>query len=303
MKIKVKSVSKQFKGGVHALHRVDLEVKKGELFGVMGPDGAGKTTLFRILASVMDPSGGSAEVCGYDTVREFRSIRERIGYMPGRFSLYQDLSIEENLSFFASIFRVDWVRNLDLIAPIYRQIAPFKNRRVGALSGGMKQKLALCCALIHQPEVLILDEPGTGVDPVSRKEFWEMLFLLKEKGLTIMVSTPNMDEAALCDRVALMRHGEVVATNTPEGIIAGYPFYLFAVSAREMHRLIVGLRAQSWVRGCFGFGQRAHLSVDNSEIGIPEIYDFLSREGHENMVVESIRPGIEDCYIAIEQGL
>lgn len=300
MDIDIKTLSKSFKG-VRALENISISVASGELFGVIGPDGAGKTTLFRILATLLKPDNGSARVGGLDTVGDYRRIRNQIGYMPGKFSLYQDLSIEENLHFFAEVFGADMKENYELIAPIYRQIAPFKDRRAGALSGGMKQKLALCCALIHRPKLLLLDEPGTGVDPVSRNEFWDMLALLKRQGLTIMVSTPNMDEAALCDRVALLQRGKVVAVDRPEAIIERYPFPLFAVRGREMHRLIMDLRKWEPVQGCFGFGEYAHLSMHYNNHGIKEITAYLDKCGHEAVEVKTIAPGIEDCYIAFEQ--
>lgn len=296
MKIVAERISKSFKM-VQALDDVSLAVHPGELFGVIGPDGAGKSTLFRILATLLLPDSGSAMVNGFDVVKDFRAIRNSIGYMPGRFSLYQDLSIEENLNFFAAVFGTTLKANYDLIAPIYRQIEPFKDRRAGALSGGMKQKLALCCALVHRPEVLLLDEPGTGVDPVSRKEFWDMLAFLKSGGLTILVSTPNMDEAALCDRVALMQEGRIVANDTPAGIVGAYRYPLIAARSNEMHRLITEIRALDAVKGCFGFGQYAHISLKNTAWSTTDITAFLKEHQHEDIEVMAIEPGIEDCFI------
>ncbi len=300
MKITAEHISKSFKS-VKALDDVSLSVKPGELFGVIGPDGAGKTTLFRILATLLLPETGTATVNGLDVVRDFRAIRNQVGYMPGRFSLYQDLSIEENLDFFAAVFGTTLAENYDLIAPIYRQIEPFKKRRAGALSGGMKQKLALCCALVHQPEVLLLDEPGTGVDPVSRKEFWDMLARLRDGGLTILVSTPNMDEAALCDRIALMQGGRIVATDTPQGIIDAYPYPLFAARSSEMHRLITDLRENEHTLGCFGFGQFAHLSLKNPGWSADDIAGYLRERHHQDVAVMPVNPDIEDCFIAFNQ--
>lgn len=299
MEIVVDQISKRFKNGVQALRSVNLAVEPAELFGVIGPDGAGKTSLFRILATLLDPDSGSATVCGYDTVRRYRQIRKLIGYMPGRFSLYQDLSIEENLRFFASVFGADIAKNYFLIAPIYRQIEPFKDRRAGALSGGMKQKLALCCALIHKPRLLLLDEPGTGVDPVSRKEFWDMLALLKAQGLTILVSTPNMDEAALCDRVALLQKGRIIAEGKPEMLVAAYPYPLYAVCSEEMHRLVTDFRAWPPVQGCFAFGQYAHLSL-KKPLTEETIARYLCEKGHTGVKVMPIEANIEDCFIAYE---
>jgi ABC-type multidrug transport system ATPase subunit len=219
--IEVHTLEKSY-GSVKALKGVSFDVGKGEIFGLIGPDGAGKTSIFRILATLILPDSGSASVLGLDTVRNYKDIRTRIGYMPGRFSLYPDLSVKENLDFFANIFGVTLEENYDLVAPIYRQIEPFRERRAGKLSGGMKQKLALCCALIHKPEVLFLDEPTTGVDAVSRVEFWEMLLSLKEAGISILASTPYMDEAARCDRIAFMTEGRILETCTPPADLENY---------------------------------------------------------------------------------
>ena len=219
--IEVHTLEKSY-GSVKALKGVSFDVGKGEIFGLIGPDGAGKTSIFRILATLILPDSGSASVLGLDTVRNYKDIRTRIGYMPGRFSLYPDLSVRENLDFFANIFGVTLEENYDLVAPIYRQIEPFRERRAGKLSGGMKQKLALCCALIHKPEVLFLDEPTTGVDAVSRVEFWEMLLSLKEAGISILASTPYMDEAARCDRIAFMTEGRILETCTPPADLENY---------------------------------------------------------------------------------
>lgn len=215
--ISINDVTKNY-GSICALDNVSFEVEKGELFGLIGPDGAGKTTLFRILTTLLVPDSGTATVEGLDAIKDYKRIRSIVGYMPGRFSLYQDLSVEENLEFFASIFGVDVKDNYDIIAPIYSQIEPFAKRRAGKLSGGMKQKLALSCALIHRPQVLFLDEPTTGVDAVSRSEFWDMLAGLKQYGISILVSTPYMDEAGRCDRIALINEGKVLKIDTPENI-------------------------------------------------------------------------------------
>src|SRR5215471_108504 len=233
----VKTYGKK-KDVVTALTGISFEVKRGEIFGIIGPDGAGKTSLFRILTTLLLPDGGSATVDGFDVVKDYREIRNRVGYMPGKFSLYQDLTVEENLNFFATIFNTTIQENYDLVKEIYSQIEPFKNRRAGKLSGGMKQKLALSCALIHRPSVLFLDEPTTGVDAVSRKEFWEMLRRLKEQGITILVSTPYMDEAELCDRVALIQSGKILTINTPGGIIDGFKKPLLAARASNMLHLL-----------------------------------------------------------------
>src|SRR5690554_4268837 len=236
MGILVENISKSYKN-VAAVKDISFEVKPGELYGLIGPDGAGKTTLFRILTTLLVADKGQAKVAGYEVVQDYKNIRHSVGYMPGRFSLYQDLTIEENLNFFATIFGTSIEENYDLIKDVYEQIEPFKNRRAGKLSGGMKQKLALSCALIHKPKVLFLDEPTTGVDPVSRKEFWEMLRRLKTQGITVLVSTPYMDEAALCDRIALIQHGNLLAIDSPDGIVNAYPGTLYAVKADDMPRV------------------------------------------------------------------
>jgi ABC-2 type transport system ATP-binding protein len=300
MQIIADHISKSFKA-LRALDDVSLSVRPGELFGVIGPDGAGKTTLFRILATLLLPDSGTGTINGLDVVRDFRAIRNQIGYMPGRFSLYQDLSIEENLGFFAAVFGTTLAENYDLIEPIYRQIEPFKKRRAGALSGGMKQKLALCCALVHKPEILLLDEPGTGVDPVSRKEFWDMLAHLRDNGLTMLVSTPNMDEAALCNRIALMQGGRIIATDTPQGIIDAFQYPLFAVKSAAMHQLIADLRVHKETYGCFGFGQYAHLSLRSAAVSASDITEYLRERHHTDIEVTPITPDIEDCFIAFNQ--
>src|ERR1700761_941252 len=238
LSISLNGIKKTYnKETVTAVKNISFSVNKGELFGLIGPDGAGKTTLFRILTTLLLADEGTAVVNGFDVVKDYKQIRNCVGYMPGKFSLYQDLTIEENLNFFATVFGTTIKQNYDLIKDIYVQIEPFKDRRAGKLSGGMKQKLALCCALIHKPDVLFLDEPTTGVDAVSRKEFWEMLKRLKEQGITILVSTPYMDEANLCDRIALIQKGEILSIDTPEKIIKAFPLDLFAVRASKTHQL------------------------------------------------------------------
>jgi ABC-type multidrug transport system ATPase subunit len=272
-----------------ALQDINLQITAGELFGLIGPDGAGKTTLFRILATLVLADSGTATVDGFDVVKDFRRIRSRIGYMPGRFSLYQDLSVEENLAFFATVFGVRVNENYHLIADIYRQIEPFRQRRAGQLSGGMKQKLALCCALVHQPAVLLLDEPTTGVDAVSRREFWEMLKKLKAAGITIFVSTPYMDEASLCDRIALIQAGKILSTDTPGKIVADYPFTLYQAKAGNNYRLLEQLKRQPNVRLSYIAGEylRVVFNGDDRQIDYP---------GHE---LEEVKPTVEDCFIQL----
>lgn len=300
-KIEAKNLSKSY-GKVQALKDINLSVNEGEIFGLIGPDGAGKTTLFRLLTSLLLPDSGSATVAGMDVVKDYKQLRTAIGYMPGRFSLYQDLTVEENLEFFASVFGTSIRENYDLIAPIYVQIEPFKDRRAGALSGGMKQKLALCCALIHKPEVLFLDEPGTGVDPVSRKEFWDMLRNLRGQGLTMLVSTPYMDEAELCDRVALIQKGEIMAIDTPKNITAAFRHPLFAVHSDNMYQLIKDLRNFEGASDSYAFGEYAHLKLNGemaADRAVTNIRKFLEAANHRNIEVKPAEPTVEDCFIEL----
>lgn len=282
------------KAPVTALNGISFEVAKGELFGIIGPDGAGKTSLFRILTTLMLADKGEASVDGYDVVKDLKAIRKRVGYMPGRFSLYQDLTVAENLEFFATIFNTSIEENYELIKDIYSQIEPFKDRRAGKLSGGMKQKLALSCALIHYPSVLFLDEPTTGVDAVSRKEFWEMLRKLKERGITILVSTPYMDEASLCDRVALMQQGKLMSVNTPRGIVGQFGKPLLAVRSGDMLQLLRDLKQCSEVEDAYPFGEYHHAVM--KEDFRKEELDACLKE-HPDVHIREIQPGIEDCFM------
>lgn len=284
-------------GTIKAVNDVSFSVEKGELFGLIGPDGAGKTSIFRILTSLLLPDSGRATVNGFDVVKDYKQIRKRVGYMPGKFSLYQDLTVEENLCFFATLFGTTIKENYDLIKDIYIQIEPFKNRRAGKLSGGMKQKLALCCALIHRPTVLFLDEPTTGVDAVSRKEFWEMLKRLKSEGITILVSTPYMDEATLCERIALIQNGKIMSINKPEEIIAQYPHQLYAVKADHMSKLLTDLRQVEYVDSTNSFGEYHHISFSNDEDRSSDLQQHLSVLAHENLECRQTIPTIEDCFI------
>jgi ABC-type multidrug transport system ATPase subunit len=297
--IEVKDLYKSYaKGKVNALNGITFSVKDGEVFGVIGPDGAGKSSLFRILVSLLLPDGGSAVMNGNDVVKDYRKVRQIIGYMPGRFSLYQDLSVEENLTFFATLFNTTIEENYHLIKDIYQQIEPFKDRRAGALSGGMKQKLALSCALIHKPEILILDEPTTGVDPVSRKEFWDMLGRLKEQGITILVSTAYMDEASRCDRIALIREGEFIASDTPQGIIDNYADILWSVEGSRMSALLDALRGHSEVKTSFAFGDKIHITV-TERLQAGELKQYLSEKEFSDVRIAPIRPTVEDCFMAL----
>lgn len=297
--IEVKDLHKGYnKGKVNALNGITFNVEDGEIFGVIGPDGAGKSSLFRILASLLLPDSGSVSMNGHDVVKDYREVRQIIGYMPGRFSLYQDLSVEENLTFFATLFHTTIEENYHLIKDIYQQIEPFKKRRAGALSGGMKQKLALSCALIHKPEILILDEPTTGVDPVSRKEFWDMLGRLKEQGITILVSTAYMDEASRCDRIALIREGEFIASNTPKGIIDEYAGVLWSVEGSRMSALLSALRDYSGVKTSFAFGDKIHITVEE-RMQTGELEQYLTHKAFKDVRIAPIEPTVEDCFMAL----
>lgn len=299
--VSIQQLTKTYKGAdTPAVDSVSLEITAGELFGLIGPDGAGKTTLFRMLTTLLLPDTGSATVDGLDIVRDYRSIRNRVGYMPGRFSLYQDLTVAENLNFFATIFGTTVEENYDLIRDIYVQIEPFKNRRAGKLSGGMKQKLALSCALIHKPVVLFLDEPTTGVDPVSRKEFWEMLKRLKDQGITILVSTPYMDEATLCDRIALIQRGRILAVDRPGKIIEQYPEKLYAVRSPDIPRLLLDLRKHDNTLRCFSFGEHLHVSLKEDRPGaVDALRNYLESKGHHSLEIAPVTPTIEDCFIRL----
>jgi len=291
-------------GSVEALKDISFNVERGELFGLIGPDGAGKTSLFRILTTLILADSGTATVDGLEVVRDFKQIRNRVGYMPGRFSLYQDLTVEENLTFFATVFGTTIEENYHLIKDIYQQIEPFKNRRAGKLSGGMKQKLALSCALIHKPSVLFLDEPTTGVDPVSRKEFWEMLKRLKQQGITILVSTPYMDEAKLCDRIAFIQNGKILSINTPEKIIADFPYKIYAVEAENNYEILKQLRENPNVRSVFSFGDSLHvifngeLIIDNGQLIVQDKKNNCQLS-IVNCQFKEITPTIEDCFMAL----
>lgn len=299
--VSLKNISKSYQEGkVNAVKAVSFSVEKGELFGLIGPDGAGKTSLFRMLTTLLLPDSGSASVFGYDIVKDFKTIRKHLGYMPGKFSLYQDLTVEENLNFFATVFGTSIQENYELIKDIYVQLEPFKNRRAGNLSGGMKQKLALCCALIHRPKVLFLDEPTTGVDTVSRKEFWEMLKRLKEQEITILVSTPYMDEATLCERIALIQEGEILSINTPQGIIEEYPKELFSIKSSHMIQLLDDLRQNDSIDSCYAFGEYHHITFKSEDTGLAksELESYLKKnQNHRDLVINLINPTIEDCFI------
>lgn len=298
MSISVNNISKSYKN-VKALQDISFNVKEGELFGLIGPDGAGKTTLFRVLTTLLFADEGTATVAGFDVLADYKSIRKSVGYMPGRFSLYQDLTVEENLNFFATIFDTTIEENYDLIKDIYVQIEPFKNRRAGKLSGGMKQKLALCCALIHKPNVLFLDEPTTGVDAVSRKEFWEMLKRLQQRGITILVSTPYMDEAALCDRIALIEDGNILEIDTPQAIVRHYPKPIYNVRAHNMYQLIESLNAYQPKHSVYPFGEFVHYTDSRTDFNPIELLQYLESRDLSDVSIEKTQPTIEDTFMEL----
>jgi ABC-type multidrug transport system ATPase subunit len=298
--ILINNISKSY-GETKAIKNISFQVNRGELFGLIGPDGAGKTTLMRILTTLLLPDSGEAKMDDLDVTKDFKKIRHIVGYMPGRFSLYQDLSVEENLNFFATVFGTTVEKNYDLIRDIYYQIEPFKTRRAGKLSGGMKQKLALSCALIHKPKILVLDEPTTGVDAVSRKEFWEMLKNLQKKDITILVSTPYMDEAILCDRVALIQKGQILDVDTPKRITEKFPRRILQVHSDNMFRLINDLRNYEKAESVYAFGQYVHFTGINDDVETNELDIFLEKRNHQNILVEEIHPGIEDVFMELMQ--
>jgi ABC-2 type transport system ATP-binding protein len=294
----VQNISHRY-GSITALDDISFSASRGELFGFIGPDGAGKTTLFRILATLLLPGGGMASIEGLDVVKDFKKIRKILGYMPGRFSLYMDLSVEENLTFYATIFGTTLAENYDQIKEIYSQIEPFRKRKAGKLSGGMKQKLALCCALIHKPAVLLLDEPTTGVDAVSRTEFWEMLRRLKENNITILVSTPYMDEASLCDRVALIQGGKILKISTPREVVSAYPNELLSVESGDIYQLLRDLASYSGVHSVHAFGHSAHVAYKKGSLSAEPLQAYLAGKGHRDLEFRDIEPNIEDCFMEL----
>jgi len=296
MSIIVQHISKSFKN-TPAIIDISFSVDEGALFGLIGPDGAGKTTLFRILTTLLFSDKGTATVAGFDVVTEYKSIRNCVGYMPGKFSLYPDLTVEENLTFFATLFGTSVQENYDLIKDIYSQIEPFKTRRAGALSGGMKQKLALCCALIHKPKVLFLDEPTTGVDPVSRKEFWQILKRLKQKGITILVSTPYMDEASLCDQIALIQKGRILKIDTPQNIIENYSKTIYDVRAKNTYQLLLDLKSYSSQYSVFAFGESIHYIDKSTRLDTELLENYLKEKKHTDIAIQKIKPTIEDVFM------
>ncbi|HEY3093984.1 MAG TPA: ABC transporter ATP-binding protein [Vicinamibacterales bacterium] len=299
--VQVDAITKRF-GSTTALDNVSFAVEKGELFGFIGPDGGGKTTLFRVLVSLLVPDDGRATVLGLDVVKHYRALRLRVGYMAGRFSLYPDLSVEENLTFFASVFGTTVQREYEQIRPIYTQLEPFKDRRAAALSGGMKQKLALCCALVHRPDILFLDEPTTGVDAVSRREFWDLLGVLKADGLTTVVSTPYMDEATRCDRIALVHRGKLLGVDTPAGITGAFGRPLVGIRAKDRYKALLTLRKYEHAQSVYPFGDVMHYTDRRADAPVERIAanvkTFLHAGGFNDATVEPLTPTVEDSFIA-----
>jgi ABC-2 type transport system ATP-binding protein len=298
------ALEKRF-GATLALDKVSVAVEKGELFGFIGPDGAGKTTLFRIFVSLLVPDAGRASVLGLDVVRDYRALRRRVGYMAGRFSLYPDLSVHENLTFFASVFGTTIEREYEQIKPIYAQLEPFRDRRAAALSGGMKQKLALCCALVHHPDMLFLDEPTTGVDAVSRREFWDLLGRLKQGGLTTVVSTPYMDEATRCDRIALMHRGRLLGVDAPSAITRAFDKPLVGIRTKDRYKALLALRTYAHAHSVYPFGDVIHYSDQRIGAAVDaiaaDLKAFLSANGFAEASVEPLTPTVEDSFIALTE--
>lgn len=294
--INICNINKSYDGKI-ALHNISLQVKEGEIFGLLGPDGSGKTTLIRIINTLILADSGEAFVFGYNVIKDYKKIRKIMGYMPGRFSLYQDLSVEENIKFFATIYNTSLKENYHLISSIYSHLEPFSDRRAGKLSGGMKQKLALCCALIHKPKILFLDEPTTGVDPVSRKEFWDIIVRLKESGITVIVSTPYMDEAMKCDRVALMNNGKILIVDEPDNLKNYHPYKIFSIRTNERIQVIKTLRENSTCYLVYPFGDVLHYIDYQQEIMKGHIASYLLNKGFKEFEVAEIKPTIEDTFI------
>jgi ABC-type multidrug transport system ATPase subunit len=294
--ISINSISKSY-GKLKALNNISLDVEQGELFGLIGPDGAGKTTIIRLITSLLLPDEGNISVFGMDSVKDFRKIRNIVGYMPGRFSLYADLTVQENLEFFAGVFGTTIQENYALIKDIYIHLEPYKNRLAGKLSGGMKQKLALSCALIHRPKLLLLDEPTTGVDAVSRREFWDMLRRLKNEGIAILVSTSYMDEASMCEKVALMQYGKVLGVDTPFGLIDKYPNRLYSLRSDNIYDLLMLLRSQSFTKSAYLFGQDIHLTIESDSITQDELIETSANLGVQLTDIKEIKATVEDSFM------
>lgn len=299
--IVIQHINKRF-GKVQALKDINITVENGEVFGLVGPDGAGKSTMFNILTTLLKPDSGEVEVLGMDVVKDYLQIRQVIGYLPGVFSLYPDLSVQENLAFFATMYKSSVLDNMSLIKPIWKQLVPFKDRPAGKLSGGMKQKLALCCALIHKPKLLFLDEPTTGVDPVSRREFWDILKDIQHKGVTVVVSTPYMDEATRCDRIALIQNGEIIKIDTPNKIISNFRGHLFTMKTDDIFGLMQLMEQFELRCNYYPYGEHFHIAFyDEVEKALPAFEEFLQQHEREHGEIKPITPNIEDCFIELIQ--
>lgn len=298
--ISIQAVNKTYESKTVALDNVSLEVADGEVFGLVGPDGAGKSTLFNILTTLLLPDSGTLTVFGMDVIRDYKAVRQVIGYLPGTFSLYPDLSVEENLTFFAVMYKSSIDDNMDLIRPIWNQLSPFKSRKAGKLSGGMKQKLALCCALIHRPRILFLDEPTTGVDPVSRKEFWDILKSIRHEGITVVVSTPYMDEATRCDRIALIQDGRIIGINPPGTFIQNFKGKLFTFRCDNIFALLSAMERCPLNCNYYPYGDNCHIAFyDSLDTALPTFEKFLQANGLRHETLVSINPSVEDCFIEI----
>ena len=296
----IENINKIYSDKIHALKNISFDVQKGEIFGLVGPDGAGKSTLFNIMTTLLFADSGSVNLLGYDVETDYLEVRQIIGYLPGVFSLYRDLTVEENLRFFAVMYKSSLKENMALIRPIWKQLEPFKKRKAGKLSGGMKQKLALCCALIHKPELLFLDEPTTGVDPVSRKEFWEILKNIQQKGITVIVSTPYMDEATRCDRVCLMQSGEVIKIDTPSQIIHDFKGELYSLHTNTIFPLLQAMEHCPVKSNYYPYGEYLHIVFyDNHEHTLSEFTHFLDNNNLNYSDITKITPSIEDCFIEL----
>ncbi len=298
--ISIQAVNKTYESKTVALDNVSLEVAEGEVFGLVGPDGAGKSTLFNILTTLLLPDSGTLTVFGMDVIRDYKAVRQVIGYLPGTFSLYPDLSVEENLTFFAVMYKSSIEENMDLIRPIWNQLSPFKDRKAGKLSGGMKQKLALCCALIHRPRILFLDEPTTGVDPVSRKEFWDILKSIRHEGITVVVSTPYMDEATRCDRIALIQDGRIIGINPPDTFIRDFKGKLFTFRCDNIFALLSAMERCPLNCNYYPYGDNCHIAFyDSLDTALPTFEQFLQDNGLRHETLVAISPSVEDCFIEI----
>ena len=301
--ISIRGVNKTYDGKVVALKDINLEVEEGEVFGLVGPDGAGKSTLFNILTTLLLPDAGDIRVFQMDVIRDYKAVRQIIGYLPGTFSLYPDLSVQENLDFFAVMYKSSIEENMNIIEPIWKQISPFKDRKAGKLSGGMKQKLALCCALIHRPRILFLDEPTTGVDPVSRKEFWDILKSIRQHDITVVVSTPYMDEATRCDRIALIQNGEIIGVNPPQTIIQNFKGHLYTFKSDDIFSLLQVMEQCPLRCNYYPYGEHCHVAFyEDMTTAMPQFERFLEEHQQPHSEITAIQPSVEDCFIEIVKG-